>query len=217
MRRGARRLSYLRNRVGIVRVRVGDESGIALVLALMVMFVLTSLLATSIVLTSGGERHAQRSNSSQRSDALAESGLNNALAQLNAHYPTDGSTVPSSSWCSSPAPQSYDNGTVTWSCTYDPATTYWTLSGVGTRKSTGGGGNVVRTAKARIKVNQQLDAPSGDTGDRYGLVSGDPNAACTTLGGGVSVNVSIYAASCLILTGNSGAAPAKVWEHRVAP
>jgi hypothetical protein len=72
---GARRLSRLR-----------DESGIALVMALGIMMVLTIALATVISFTSAGARHANSSNAGQKAYALAEAGLNNAITVLHASY-----------------------------------------------------------------------------------------------------------------------------------
>jgi len=68
-----------------------DEEGIALVLAIVSMLVLTITLAAVIFLTAAGARDAQRTNAGQKAYALAESGVNNALAVLNANYP--GTTI----------------------------------------------------------------------------------------------------------------------------
>jgi len=64
-----------------------DEEGIALVLAILTMLVLTISLTTVIFVTASGARDAQRVNAGQKAYALAESGVNNALAVLNANYP----------------------------------------------------------------------------------------------------------------------------------
>jgi Tfp pilus assembly protein PilX len=64
-----------------------DEEGIALVLAILIMLVLTIVLGGVIFMTAAAARDAHRSNAGQKASALAESGLNNALAVLNANYP----------------------------------------------------------------------------------------------------------------------------------
>src|SRR5262245_13168285 len=71
-----------------VLVRLGDESGIALVMALGIMLVLTIALATTIYLTSSSQRHANTTNAGQKAYALAEAGLNNATSVLNNAYST---------------------------------------------------------------------------------------------------------------------------------
>src|SRR4051812_23676198 len=57
-----------------------EEEGIALILAIVTMVVLTAMLTAVIFLTAAGARDAQRTNAGQKASALAESGINNALA-----------------------------------------------------------------------------------------------------------------------------------------
>ena len=64
-----------------------EEEGVALVLAIISMLVLTIMLTTVLFMTAAGARDAHRSNAGQKASALAESGINNALAVLNANYP----------------------------------------------------------------------------------------------------------------------------------
>ena len=56
-------------------------------LAIVTMLVLTIALTTVMFMTAAGARDAHRSNAGQKASALAESGINNALAVLNANYP----------------------------------------------------------------------------------------------------------------------------------
>src|SRR4051794_1612093 len=64
-----------------------DEEGIALVLAILIMLVLTISLTAVMFITAAAARDAHRTNAGQKASALAESGINNALAVLNANYP----------------------------------------------------------------------------------------------------------------------------------
>jgi hypothetical protein len=64
-----------------------EEEGVALVLAMVSMVVVTTMLTAVIYITAAGARDAHRSNAGQKATALAESGVNNALAVLNANYP----------------------------------------------------------------------------------------------------------------------------------
>jgi len=68
-----------------------DEEGIALVLAILIMLVLTIVLGAVILMTASAARDAHRSNAGQKASALADSGIANALAVLNANYP--GTTI----------------------------------------------------------------------------------------------------------------------------
>ena len=63
-----------------------EEEGVALVLAIVSMLVLTITLTAVMFMTAAGARDAHRSNAGQKASALAESGINNALAVLNESY-----------------------------------------------------------------------------------------------------------------------------------
>src|SRR4029453_16334885 len=122
--------------------RLRDERGIALVMAIGILFVLTVTLGTVIYATSASARHAEHSNASQKAYALAEAGLDNALAVLNTKYPSTteypgdpdylvgGSFLPT-------RVTTYDEGTATWSGTLAQTTTStwlweWRISSIGT-------------------------------------------------------------------------------------
>ena len=59
----------------------------ALVMALGIMLVLAIALTTVITFSAAGARDSHRVNAGQKAYALAEAGVNNALAVLNANYP----------------------------------------------------------------------------------------------------------------------------------
>jgi hypothetical protein len=90
MRPKFRRLGDLCLRSPVVR----DERGIALVMALAVMLVLTILLATVLFLTSSSARDAHRTNAGQKAYALAEAGVNNALQILSTAYADPSNVYP---------------------------------------------------------------------------------------------------------------------------
>ena len=60
-----------------------EEEGVALVLAIVSMLVLTITLTAVMFMTAAGARDAHRTNAGQRAYSLAESGVNNALAYIN--------------------------------------------------------------------------------------------------------------------------------------
>jgi hypothetical protein len=86
----------MRRCITLVRERLAlrDESGIALIMALGILFVLTISLGTVIYVTSASARHAEHSNAGQKAHALAEAGVNNAMAVLNANYPNTSHPYP---------------------------------------------------------------------------------------------------------------------------
>jgi hypothetical protein len=66
--------------------RLRDESGIALIMALGIMLVLTIALGATMLFTAANARHANRSSTKQKAYALAEAGVNNAIAVLHTSY-----------------------------------------------------------------------------------------------------------------------------------
>jgi hypothetical protein len=78
--------------------RLSDERGIALIMALGILFVLTITLGTVIYVTSASARHAENSNAGQKAYALAEAGVQDAMALLNANYPDSTNPYPGN-WC----------------------------------------------------------------------------------------------------------------------
>src|SRR5829696_3521236 len=72
-----------------LRERLRDESGIALVMALGIMLALTIALTSVVAFTSAAGRDAHRTTAGQKAYAVAEAGVNNALAVLYANYPSD--------------------------------------------------------------------------------------------------------------------------------
>jgi len=127
------------------------------------MMMLTLGLATSIALTSSGQHHAFRSNGDQKAYALAEDGINSAVAVIFA----DGNEPPTNQDCSDPAWTTYANllsertttraeGSVAWSGVFrcgGPNITdkVWTLTSVA-RVTNPGGGEIGRVAKARVPL-----------------------------------------------------------------
>src|SRR3954469_11758732 len=74
--------------------RLGDEAGIALIMALGIMLVLTIVLSTTIYLASSSGRHATSANAGQKAYALAETGVNNAVAVLRVAYDPNNPALP---------------------------------------------------------------------------------------------------------------------------
>jgi len=180
-----------------LRHRLSDERGIALIMALGVMMVLSTLLASVIFFTTAGAQDAEAKNAGQKAYALAEAGLNSAFAQLSPHYPSS-SSAGDASWVASPGAKSYGGGTADFSGIYDSAAKTWTLTGTGTVPSPTGAAPLVRTATARIPIVQ-----TGSSAYLWGFFMGDPTAACTTFDNGATVKISVYVASCLTFANNA--------------
>ena len=95
--------------------RLRDERGIALVTALGVLFVLSLALVSIISYTSANSRTSAHGRSKQQAHALAEAGVNNALAVLyNADDPSDPLLLPDGSAERPAHSQEYEGGRVEW-------------------------------------------------------------------------------------------------------
>src|SRR5512133_2300268 len=117
-----------------------EEEGVALVLAIVSMLVLTITLTTVLFMSAAGARDAHRSDAGQKASALAESGINNALAVLNANYP--GTTIyPGDASLLPTRTTTYATGSVTWSGTLVNVPTnpswkwQWQLTALGSVKN----------------------------------------------------------------------------------
>ncbi len=73
-------------RPGVLGLLESDR-GSALIMALGVLVVLTTLLGSVLGLATSGSRDAARLDAGQNAYALAEAGLNDAISALSAHYP----------------------------------------------------------------------------------------------------------------------------------
>jgi Tfp pilus assembly protein PilX len=154
-----------------------DESGIALVLALMVMFVLTIVTTTVIFYTTSNQHASQLSLTRDGSYRLAEAGINNALAVLgsppdvatgignNALDPNvlcglPGKTYTSTNPCT--IKDTYDNGYVLWTGVLNMGTATWTVTSTGYVANTdinGGTTYSTRTLTVNVAVHPTLTQP----------------------------------------------------------
>src|SRR3954470_3520297 len=116
-------MAFHRNAVAATSLgrRLRDESGSSLVMGIGVLMTLTAMLAGTISVTTAAGRHAAYTNSKQRAGALAEAGINNAVAVLNGvyslgtvQYPGDSNLLPTQT-------TSLGGGTLIWGGTLQQA------------------------------------------------------------------------------------------------
>jgi hypothetical protein len=146
--------------------RVRRDDGIALVLALVVMSVMTIVVTTATAYTTQNQGSAQRSKADDVAFALAEAGLNNAAAMLgnpsvNALSPT---ALPSPS---SPQSIQYEGGTAEWWGTLDQSTGTWSVNARGTTRNPTGAAPVVRTVSELVDVQPSLSQPANTISWNY--------------------------------------------------
>ena len=198
--------------------RVGDERGTALVMALQSMVVLSIGLTAVLEWSSSNSRHASRSNAGQQAYALAEAGLNNAVAVLNQAY-TSGSVSLASPPALLPERTSiYEGNTVRWSGVYcapagvkpppcaarDIALWRVTSSARVQSATDAGYGDAVRTVTARVRAR----LPEAKPGSRVwswvysskGPTPGLASTSCDTiLGQSVVMKAPLYSRGNLCL------------------
>jgi Tfp pilus assembly protein PilX len=187
------------------------EDGVALVLAVLVLAIVSMIAVSAIMYTSSSQQNAYSNKARHNAYSLAQAALSNATAQLTAQY-YDSSGKPSnqqyaapSGWLASGSQQSPSSsssctiGSTTTTCmhwTATPNTTgpftgiqkaAWTLTGQGSVPNPSGSGAIVQTVSEVIPVTappMQVPAP-----DLYkGIYSGKgptPGVCDLTTGQGV--------------------------------
>jgi hypothetical protein len=164
-----------------------EESGIALVLALITMAVLGSLTASVTFAVVANQRGARTSGNAAQAFALAEAGLAQAEGLLYASpMPHDANNVPPT------GPVSLDGGTYSYSGTLSGNT--WTLTATGTMNG------ISRTVTAKATVP---DAIISKDPTIWNYIYADNPNACVTITGSVTVNVPIYTQGGFCLSGSA--------------
>src|SRR5581483_8980757 len=108
--------------------RLSDESGIALIMAILIVLVLTIMVTSALAFTSSDSRDASRSSAGQKAYAAAEAGINNGLAAAQ-NAGTDTTKMPG---CGSPTVTVLSGGaTASWCGTYNATTKVWTITSTG--------------------------------------------------------------------------------------
>lgn len=156
-----------------------DERGIALVLALGVMFVLALSSVAIIDYATSNSGSATRSNADQSAFALAEAGINTAMAVLS--LPTNNAGDPNLLPPPPPSPSArtdtYETGTATWGGTLSG--TRWTVRSVGSVLHRNGGATtyVKRTTTATADLVPNLTQPLGIPGWNW-VYAKQPGGGC---------------------------------------
>lgn len=196
------------------RLNLGDERGIALVMAMLVLTVLAIALSSSIYFTGANQRTASYAKQAQVATTLAEAGINDAVAVLanNPSYLNHSDLLP-------PRTNTYEGGTVTWSGTLDTTNLIWVIRATGTvANPTGPTAAPIRktmTAKAQIS----LTTPPGQNLEIWNWLyspaySGAAGVCDTTIDQQVTIAANLWVGGNLCL--NNGAnvqAPIYVGHH----
>lgn len=172
----------------MARVRLSGEDGIALMLALATMTVLTIIAATSLTLATRSSAHAGMDRAGVLAQALAEAGLNNAMSVLAnpANNAMNSTLLPSRT-------TQYQAGSATWSGTLDTIAAMWTLTSTGVARGTPGtAGTRSRKLTAKVPVYPSLSQPLNNPAWNYVFSRGTGAACDTTLANSVDVKSPFY-------------------------
>jgi Tfp pilus assembly protein PilX len=126
---------------------VREESGIALLMALGVLIVLSISGAALLEYTGSNQRRARYVTAAERAAALAEAGVNDAEAVLNnpSNNALTATLLPQTT-------TTLDGGTVTMSGELNQATSVWTITSTGSIPNPSGAAPVTRTMTATVRV-----------------------------------------------------------------
>jgi hypothetical protein len=196
------RRAAARNRA-IARLR--DESGVALIMAIVVVATLTISTAALTSLAATNEKSFGRDRQEVRALNDAEAGLNAAVSTLKASGPST-TSIPNLTGSIDGGSWSYTTSRTQPDPTGHPNDYLWTITATGTSPT----GAVNRQVQTQVK--QSIIPGTGTVvppapSYSYGMFMGDPNSDCIVSGGnvfsgGAAMSVPIFVAGSLCITGN---------------
>jgi Tfp pilus assembly protein PilX len=191
-------------------LRLRCESGIALVMALMMITVLTIVGGSMVVYSTQGQHESNRSKASDVAYRLAETGVNNAVAVLGlaTNNATQQSTLPSTEPASVNGTYSalYEGGRSKWWGVYDGTTNSWVIYGKGIVTNTNAAGaTVTRTLSASVRVTASMSQPLNTQAWNYWYATnqGGPNVCDVTFSNNVEMDAPFYIQGNLCFSNNT--------------
>jgi len=184
--------------------RLKDQTGIAMVMAVGVMAVLTIAGTSLVAYTTTNARSGAYSKQNELAFSLAETGLNNAMAVL-ANPSNDSlapATLPSTEATASSA--SYEGGTAKWYGVLDRALRQWTVTAIGLYNNPTGAGvaQVRRQLTAQVPIQPTYWQPLNNPVWNY-LYAGHTGSTCDqTLNNNINGTSRMYVAGNLCLSPN---------------
>jgi len=171
-----------------LRSAAGDEAGVALVLALVIMVVLGALTAAITLEVAVNDRYAGQSGAADKAFALAELGL--SYAEGRVYAAAAGHTTPSTAQSSFPQ----DGGTVTYWANVAADGVTWTMTGQGTY------GGVTKTVSAQANVPSPVVTTDPSV---WNYLYADDPSRCTTLQNNIVVAAPLFVRGSLCLSNNA--------------
>jgi Tfp pilus assembly protein PilX len=190
----------------LVLTRLRDERGFALVLALMTMTVLTIVSGTAIYYASSSQHESSYSKASDTAYRLAETGVNNAMAQLGYNQTNALSTTALKNTEATSDQQTYATGTSKWWGTLNTSTKVWSISGEGlVTNPIANTGIVKRVVTATMSVSFSYNQPVNTQAWNYIYLTnvGGSNVCDVTLQQNVQLDAPLYIDGNLCFLNNS--------------
>lgn len=183
--------------------RLADERGIALVMALGILVVLSITAISVLAYTGDNMRTARYLSARVTAGTLAEAGVNEALAVLNlsTNNALDGDLLPTTT-------TPFDGGTAQWSGTLDDAAGTWTITSTGTVDSPSGASPVAKTLTAHVSVVPSLSQTVNNPAWNY-IYSrkpndGNPDTCEMTITNSVQVSTPLFVEGDLCINQTAG-------------
>jgi hypothetical protein len=181
-----------------------QESGIALVMSVGMLAVLSTVGVTTLVYTTSNARSSSFNKEDERAFSLAEAGLNNAMAVLAnpSNNALESSLLPSTEATASS--QTYEGGTAKWYGTLDRSAAMWTITSLGLYNNPTGSGvaQVRRKLVAKVPVIPTNTQTNNNPAWNYIYARATGNTCDVTLNNNLSGQSRFYVAGNLCLDNN---------------
>lgn len=192
-----------------------NQEGIALVMVLGTLFVLSIAGATTAAYTTSNVKTGSRSMKDEFSFSLSEAALNNAMAVLSnpSNNALDPDVLPATEALASSA--TYEGGTAKWWGVLDRANAVWTVSAVGLYNNpTGAGvGQVRRKLTAKVPVFPNNTQPSNNPVWSYIYARATGSPCDVSLANNLAGSSQFYVVGNLCLKQNVGITQASLIVH----
>jgi len=182
------------------------QDGIAMIMVVGMLAVLTIAGSTMMFYTSSNTKSVGRSKVDETSFSLSEAALNNAMSVLSnpVNNSLDSDVLPSTEATASS--MTYENGTAKWYGTLDRAAAVWTITALGVYDNPAGPNTaqVRRTLTAKVPITPTLTQPLNNPAWDYMYSTATGSDCDQTLNNNVTGNARMYVAGNLCIGNNAG-------------
>ena len=186
-----------------MRRRLAQENGIALIMALGMLIVLSISTIAMLTYTTDNGRSVRYQGARVSAYSLAEAGVNEALAVLN--LPTNNALVDT---LLPTRTSTYAGGTARWSGTLNKPAATWAITSTGTVSNPSGAAPVTKTLKVNVLITPSLTQAANNQAWNYIWSKkpndGDPATCEMIVTNSVQVATPLFAEGDLCLNNGAG-------------